>query len=143
MIISNGLSRVCVAGVMLGLSLAASARESVTQASAEIRRTGFGVPHIRANDERGLGYGIGQEHAQASGDGRGNAHAEQVFAKNGLADGYHPVTGNRLLEVAQVHEVRRDPVAVDQDLLADLRIARLVRDPQAVGTQRNRVLRWR
>ena len=64
MIISNGLSRVCVAGVLLGLSLAASAREHVTQASAEIRRTTYGVPHIRANDERGLGYGIGYAYAQ-------------------------------------------------------------------------------
>ena len=64
MIISNGLSRVCVAGVLLGLSLATSAREQVTQASAQIQRTGFGVPHIRANDERGLGYGIGYAYAQ-------------------------------------------------------------------------------
>ncbi len=64
MIISNGLSRVCVAGVLLGLSLGASAREQVTQASAQIQRTGFGVPHIRANDERGLGYGIGYAYAQ-------------------------------------------------------------------------------
>ncbi|NVZ22683.1 bifunctional acylase PvdQ [Pseudomonas costantinii] len=64
MIISNGLSRVCVAGVLLGLSLAASAREQVTQTSADIRRTTFGVPHIRATDERGLGYGIGYAYAQ-------------------------------------------------------------------------------
>ncbi|TFY91278.1 acylase [Pseudomonas nabeulensis] len=64
MIISNGLSRACVAGVLLGLSLAASAREQVAQASAEIRRTSFGVPHIRANDERGLGFGIGYAYAQ-------------------------------------------------------------------------------
>lgn len=64
MIISNGLSRVCVAGVLLGLSLAASAREQVTQASADIRRTSFGVPHIRASDERGLGFGIGYAYAQ-------------------------------------------------------------------------------
>ena len=64
MIISKGLSRVCVAGVLLGLSLAASAREQVTQASADIRRTSFGVPHIRANDERGLGFGIGYAYAQ-------------------------------------------------------------------------------
>nr|WP_284150426.1 acylase [Pseudomonas fluorescens] len=49
---------------MLGASLAASAREQVTQASADIRRTTFGVPHIRANDERGLGYGIGYAYAQ-------------------------------------------------------------------------------
>nr|WP_242551604.1 acylase [Pseudomonas sp. Marseille-Q1929] len=49
---------------MLGLSLAASAREQVAQASVQIQRTGFGVPHIRANDERGLGYGIGYAYAQ-------------------------------------------------------------------------------
>ncbi|MGY2409567.1 bifunctional acylase PvdQ [Pseudomonas pergaminensis] len=64
MIISNGLSRGCVVGVLLGLSLAASAREHVTQASADIRRTSYGVPHIRANDERGLGFGIGYAYAQ-------------------------------------------------------------------------------
>ncbi len=64
MIISNGLSRVCVAGLLLGLSLAASAREQATQASADIRRTSFGVPHIRASDERGLGLGIGYAYAQ-------------------------------------------------------------------------------
>ena len=64
MIISNRWSRVCVAGLLLGASLAASAREQVTQASADIRRTTFGVPHIRANDERGLGYGIGYAYAQ-------------------------------------------------------------------------------
>ncbi|WP_411565108.1 acylase [Pseudomonas orientalis] len=64
MIISNGLSRVCVAGLLLGLSLAASAREQVAQASAEIRRTTYGVPHIRANDERSLGFGIGYAYAQ-------------------------------------------------------------------------------
>ncbi|MGY2161706.1 acylase [Pseudomonas tolaasii] len=64
MIISNGLSRAGVVGVLLGLSLAASAREQVAQASADIRRTTFGVPHIRANDERGLGFGIGYAYAQ-------------------------------------------------------------------------------
>ncbi|KAF6692716.1 acylase [Pseudomonas sp. EKM23D] len=64
MIINNRLSRVCALGVLLGVSLAASAREQATQASAEIRRTGFGVPHIRASDERGLGYGIGYAYAQ-------------------------------------------------------------------------------
>jgi len=63
-IISNGLSRVCVAGVLLGLSVVASAREPVTHASADIRRTSYGVPHIRANDERGLGFGIGYAYAQ-------------------------------------------------------------------------------
>lgn len=64
MTISNNVFRVGVAGVLLGLSLVASAREQVAQASAEIRRTSFGVPHIRANDERGLGFGIGYSYAQ-------------------------------------------------------------------------------
>ncbi|MGL4275148.1 MAG: acylase [Pseudomonas paracarnis] len=64
MIISNGLSRVGVAGLLLGLSLAVSAREQVTQASADIRRTSYGVPHIRAFDERGLGVGMGYAYAQ-------------------------------------------------------------------------------
>ncbi|WJM88762.1 acylase [Pseudomonas brenneri] len=68
MIISNGLSRVCVAGVLLGVSLCATARQvSEVQAgamSADIRRTAFGIPHIRASDERGLGYGIGYAYAQ-------------------------------------------------------------------------------
>lgn len=64
MIISNGLSRAGVAGLLLGLSLAASAREQVTQASADVRRTSYGVPHIRAVDERGLGVGMGYAYAQ-------------------------------------------------------------------------------
>jgi len=63
-IISNGLSRVCVVGVLLGLSLSATARVQEPQTTADIRRTSFGVPHIRANDERGLGYGIGYAYAQ-------------------------------------------------------------------------------
>jgi acyl-homoserine-lactone acylase len=36
----------------------------VSQTSADIRRTSFGVPHIRASDERGLGFGIGYAYAQ-------------------------------------------------------------------------------
>jgi acyl-homoserine-lactone acylase len=46
------------------LSLAVNARSHPEQASADIRRTGFGVPHIRADNERGLGYGIGYAYAQ-------------------------------------------------------------------------------
>ncbi|EJL02408.1 acyl-homoserine lactone acylase PvdQ [Pseudomonas fluorescens Q2-87] len=65
---SGQLSRVGLAGVFLGMALGASpavnARSDVPQASAEIRRTSFGVPHIRAQDERGLGYGIGYAYAQ-------------------------------------------------------------------------------
>ncbi|WP_053159964.1 acylase [Pseudomonas sp. P1.8] len=64
MIISSQLTRLSLAGVFLGLSLAANARTQPEQATAEIRRTSFGVPHIRADNERGLGYGIGYAYAQ-------------------------------------------------------------------------------
>ncbi|WP_448090396.1 bifunctional acylase PvdQ [Pseudomonas azerbaijanoccidentalis] len=64
MIISSQLTRLSLAGLFLGLSLAANARSQPEQASAEIRRTSFGVPHIRAENERGLGYGIGYAYAQ-------------------------------------------------------------------------------
>ncbi len=57
-----------MAGVLLGVSLCATARQVIeVQAgamSADIRRTAFGIPHIRASDERGLGYGIGYAYAQ-------------------------------------------------------------------------------
>lgn len=64
MIISSQLTRFSLAGLFLGLSLAAHARSQLEQASADIRRTSFGVPHIRAENERGLGYGIGYAYAQ-------------------------------------------------------------------------------
>ncbi|CAH0181495.1 acyl-homoserine-lactone acylase [Pseudomonas frederiksbergensis] len=64
MIISRQLTRLSLAGVFLGLSLAANARSQPEQATADIRRTSFGVPHIRAENERGLGYGIGYAYAQ-------------------------------------------------------------------------------
>ncbi|MBA1202782.1 acylase [Pseudomonas capeferrum] len=54
-------------GLAVGLavcSLATHAREAAPDASAQIRRTSFGVPHILAKDERGLGYGIGYAYAQ-------------------------------------------------------------------------------
>lgn len=53
-----------VAGMFLGLSVSAHAFSPATAASADIRRTGFGVPHIRAENERGLGFGIGYAYAQ-------------------------------------------------------------------------------
>ncbi len=65
---SGQLSRFCLAGALLGMTLGlstvVSARGEAGQATAEIRRTSFGVPHIRAQDERGLGYGIGYAYAQ-------------------------------------------------------------------------------
>jgi acyl-homoserine-lactone acylase len=57
-------TRVCLTAVCIGISLAAQARTSSGEASADIRRTTYGVPHILAADERGLGYGIGYAYAQ-------------------------------------------------------------------------------
>jgi acyl-homoserine-lactone acylase len=63
-IISSQLTRLSLAGIVLGLSFAANALTQPEQVSADIRRTSFGVPHIRAENERGLGYGIGYAYAQ-------------------------------------------------------------------------------
>nr|WP_301291829.1 acylase [Pseudomonas koreensis] len=46
------------------MSLSAQALSPAVQTSADIRRTSFGVPHIRAENERGLGFGIGYAYAQ-------------------------------------------------------------------------------
>ncbi|QXI26802.1 bifunctional acylase PvdQ [Pseudomonas vanderleydeniana] len=69
MIIFRPFSRCCLATLLIGLSLGAHARSQGSDThgaalSADIRRTTFGVPHIRASDERGLGYGIGYAYAQ-------------------------------------------------------------------------------
>ncbi|WP_434589234.1 acylase [Pseudomonas sp. R4-83] len=64
MIISRQLTGLTLAGVLLGLSCSAHALSPAAEASADIRRTAFGVPHIRAQDERGLGFGIGYAYAQ-------------------------------------------------------------------------------
>ena len=64
MIISRQLTGLTLAGVAFGLSCSAYAFSPTTDVSADIRRTAFGVPHIRAQDERGLGFGIGYAYAQ-------------------------------------------------------------------------------
>ncbi|MDH1512226.1 acylase [Pseudomonas mosselii] len=56
--------RLGLAAALVASSLAVQAREVADEASAQIRRTSFGVPHILAKDERGLGYGIGYAYAQ-------------------------------------------------------------------------------
>ncbi|MCF5708162.1 acylase [Pseudomonas syringae] len=63
---SRPLSGLLVAGVSFGLVLPAQALVAPENqsASAQVRRTTFGVPHIVAADERGLGYGIGYAYAQ-------------------------------------------------------------------------------
>ncbi|WP_430310916.1 acylase [Pseudomonas sp. PONIH3] len=58
------LFRLGLAAALVAASLTLQAREADGEASAQIRRTSFGVPHILAKDERGLGYGIGYAYAQ-------------------------------------------------------------------------------
>ncbi|MGE8417979.1 acylase [Pseudomonas sp.] len=64
MIKSRPLASVCLAGLLVVLNGAAQARVAQGDASAEIRRSSFGVPHILARDEQGLGYGIGYAYGQ-------------------------------------------------------------------------------
>ena len=64
MTISRQFTGRTLAGLFLGLSLSAQAFSPSVQTGADIRRTGFGVPHIRAENERGLGFGIGYAYAQ-------------------------------------------------------------------------------
>ncbi len=50
---------------LVAVSVAAvPAQSAAADASAQIRRTSYGVPHIVAKDEHGLGYGIGYAYAQ-------------------------------------------------------------------------------
>ncbi|MNG79128.1 Acyl-homoserine lactone acylase PvdQ precursor [compost metagenome] len=58
------LTLASLAAALVTSSLAAQAQETSAEATAQIRRTSFGVPHIVAKDERGLGYGIGYAYAQ-------------------------------------------------------------------------------
>ncbi len=68
MIISRQFPHVALAAVLLSLAGGVQAQPHPQPqpgpVQAEIRRTSFGVPHIRAADERGLGYGIGYAYAQ-------------------------------------------------------------------------------
>jgi len=63
-IISRQLTGLAIAGTLFGLSLSAHALSPSADIRADIRRTTFGVPHIRAENERGLGFGIGYAYAQ-------------------------------------------------------------------------------
>ncbi|WJN52767.1 bifunctional acylase PvdQ [Pseudomonas asiatica] len=53
-----------LAAALVAFSVGAAPLQSAADASAQIRRTSYGVPHIVAKDERGLGYGIGYAYAQ-------------------------------------------------------------------------------
>ncbi|MBU3890342.1 acylase [Methylosinus sporium] len=68
-ITKRDIVRACLSIFVLSLAYAGAAsfiraRESVSDATVEIRWTSHGIPHIRAVDERGLGYGVGYAYAQ-------------------------------------------------------------------------------
>ena len=64
MITIASLPKLCLATLLVGFGLSAQARDVPDDIHAEIRRTTFGVPHILARDDRGLGYGIGYAYGQ-------------------------------------------------------------------------------
>ncbi|WP_060516622.1 acylase [Pseudomonas sp. NBRC 111134] len=61
--LSHPMTCAGLAAALLAVSVAVHAQPA-TDASAQIRRTSYGVPHIVAKDERGLGYGVGYAYAQ-------------------------------------------------------------------------------
>lgn len=52
------------AGMLALLAACSGGNSAAPTYSAEIRRTAFGVPHIKANDGAGLGYGVGYAYAE-------------------------------------------------------------------------------
>ncbi|WP_060544957.1 bifunctional acylase PvdQ [Pseudomonas sp. NBRC 111136] len=53
-----------LAAALVAFSVGVQAQPAIADASAQIRYTRYGVPHIVAKDERGLGYGVGYAYAQ-------------------------------------------------------------------------------
>ena len=53
-----------VASALAVLAACSGGNSATPTYSAEIRRTSFGVPHIKAKDEAGLGYGVGYAFAE-------------------------------------------------------------------------------
>lgn len=63
--LSRSMTCAGLAAALVAFSVGAvPAQAAAADASAQIRRTSYGVPHIVAKDERGLGYGIGYAYAQ-------------------------------------------------------------------------------
>ncbi|QHG64737.1 acylase [Pseudomonas putida] len=90
--ISRPLTCASLAAALVASSVAVQAREPSADASAQIRRTSFGVPHIVAKDERGLGYGIGYAYAQDN----LCLLANEVLTVNGERSRYFGVQGKTL-----------------------------------------------
>src|SRR3546814_2835891 len=57
--IDNAKQTAGLALVVLLVAAASSAAAAAPHYQAEIRRTAYGIPHIRAQDEASLGFGMG------------------------------------------------------------------------------------
>src|SRR3546814_2886834 len=62
--IDNAKPTAGLALVVLLVAAASSAAAAAPHYQAEIRRTAYGIPHIRAQDEASLGFGMGYAYAQ-------------------------------------------------------------------------------
>src|SRR5882724_3605835 len=60
---SNALHAILLSTVVLGCADMLPGELARTQ-GVQVRRTSFGIPHIEAADERGLGFGTGYSFAQ-------------------------------------------------------------------------------
>ncbi|EJL90435.1 penicilin amidase [Herbaspirillum sp. CF444] len=66
------------------LALATVTTASSASERVEIRRTAFGIPHIKASTEQGLGYGVGYAYAQDN----GCLLANEIMTVRGLRSRY-------------------------------------------------------
>ena len=88
-----------LAGALLGLLPQAQADSARPAAlAADIRWTAYGVPHIRARDERGLGFGIGYAYA------RDNACllADEIVTARGERSRYFGAKGESSAQVGNL-----------------------------------------
>ena len=62
------MTRIAPGAVVAALAAAAALVPSLSSAQtryeAEVRRTAFGIAHVKANDYAGIGYGVGYAFAQ-------------------------------------------------------------------------------
>ena len=90
--LSRPMTCASLAAALVAWSATAPAQPAAADASVQIRRTSFGVPHIVAKDERGLGYGVGYAYAQDN----LCLLANEVLTVNGERSRYFGATGQTL-----------------------------------------------
>ncbi|WP_054913513.1 acylase [Pseudomonas sp. NBRC 111127] len=90
--LSRPMTCASLAAALVAWSATAPAQPAAADASVQIRRTSFGVPHIVAKDERGLGYGVGYAYAQDN----LCLLANEVLTVNGERSRYFGATGKTL-----------------------------------------------